>query len=557
MSEPVTRAVLFALLATPTLVRAQDPGGEVVVDVTVTSVSGRDVYLDSGQNVGLAPGTRVELFAPGALQVFAEVRAVTQTSARAELPPGITPPPVGTRGQARVTRPAADDPTRTTRPENRPETRPPHPGWTRQEPPRDPEQPLLVPSLRRPPEQRDATLRGRLFAAGQWNRDLGGDEDRDYLLWRTGVRADANNLLSRNERVRFAGELVGRSIDGTSDADENLNGRLDLFSIAFGTEHEEPLGLELGRFLSPHVPELGLVDGAEVVARFTHGVRLGGGGGAFPRPFPARDAGEDLGVYAFADYTSDERRTFAAMLAAQKTWHEGSPDRDLVLLRLEWRPAPAWSVLTSGRFDVYTSQDRIKGSGIEVTEAMGHARWNGDGIGAGVFGSRFTWPELKRREYQDLPLELVQDGFVERLGGDAWWRPIDAVRVSADVAEWRDQDRRGTGYGAQLDWRSVFGDATGLQFAGFENSGSFTAGPGARATLRGPVGGGFWRFGYRWHRYELTALATGPERFVRQSVEAGLGLPLGDRCDLDLTAERWFGDDQDAFAVSVYLQWRL
>jgi hypothetical protein len=36
-----------------------------------------------------------------------------------------------------------------------------------------------------------------------------------------------------------------------------------------------------------------------------------------------------------------------------------------------------------------------------------------------------------------------------------------------------------------------------------------------------------------------------------------LAWPIGERTDLDLSAERWFGDREDATALAFYLQWRF
>ncbi len=535
---------------------AQEPGTqERIVQVTVTSVGDHSVYLDHGRDVGLQVGTLVRLFAPGAGDLEVEVRSVSTSSARAELPPGVPFPPVGTRGEAHVT--TAETP-RTTTPAPAPKPAvPEHPPWTRREGARAPDQPLLVPTYGQRPDERPATLDGRWFTFGQWTRDQGGDRQSDYLLLRTGLRADAVNYLGTGERIRFAGEIDDRRVMLQDRPDEDdLNGRIDLASVAFGTEAWAPTGVEVGRFYSQYLPEIGLLDGVEVVRRFQDGFRMGGGVGAYPVPFPSRDTGEDVGAHLFFDYTADAQRSFAYSLGAQKTWHQGAPDRDLVLLRVEWRPAERVWVLGSAKVDFYSSGDTLK-SGADLTEAMLQARWDGRTLGTGVLASHFTWPELKRAEYQFLPADLITDGYVDRVSWNGSWRPSNhlSLRLRADL--WRDQDRDGTGYGLDTDWRGPLGDSSNLSLSLFQSDGGFTTGPSARVLLSDRIGTVSWRIGYRWHRYELRDLVTGPETYTRQSAEIGLSMPLGVSGDLDLSCERWFGDSENTTSLGFYMQWRF
>lgn len=544
-------AVALAVRGAP----GQQQGQERVVQLTVTAASERSVYVDHGRDVGLAVGTFVRLFSPGAGELELEVRAVSQTSARLDVPPGVELPPVGTRGEARVVPPPPLQPAGAPAAGR---SVPEHPPWTRREAPRRDDQPLLVPTYGQRPDERPASWSGRAFAYGQWTRDRGGGSDSEYLLWRSGLRADGTNFFGTGERTRLAGEYDRRQVDvADREPNDDEQARLDLASVAFGTESYAPTGFEVGRFFSPHLPELGLIDGVEVVRRYQGGVRLGAGFGAYPRPFPARDSGDDVGVHVFADYSADAARSFAAAVGLQKTWHRGVPDRDLLLLRSEWRPAERTWLQGQAKVDFYSGHDEVKGRGFELTELLLQGRWDPGTFGTGLSASRFTWPELLRAEYQDLPAELVRDGHVDRLGWHASWRVVPDVstRVRADV--WRDQDDSGQTLGFDGDWRRLWSDTAALSVATFWNEGGYTAGPGARVAVRDRLGAATWRASYRWHRYELTRLVTGPETYERQSAELGLSWPIGARGDLDLSLEHWFGDREDAIAFGFYLQWRF
>ena len=562
------RAVVWLAALAPAFAQEQAPTTEATVALTVTAVGDRSVYLDHGRDVGLKPGVFVRLFPPGAGEIEVEVRVVSQTSARADVPIGLAVPPVGTRGEARVVRPAGDGKPAIGQGQGQGD-KPAHPGWARREPPRAAGQPLLVPTYGQRPDERDATLDGRLFASYLWNRDRGGDSDSDYSLLRTGVRADATNWLGGAERVRFAAEFDERraAVADRPDAVDQT-GRIDLGSVAFGSEGYAPYGVEVGRFFSVHLPEIGLVDGVEGVLRYQGGLRVGGGTGAYPRPFPARDAGDDVGVHGFVDWTADDRRTVAAALGVQKTWHRGDADRDLLLARGEWRPWERVALLGSAKVDWYDGDDwdadpatgrpaDPKGQGFELTEAMLQARVDAGDFGFGAMATRFTWPALRRVEYQMLPIELVTDGYIERIGVNGSWRASAAVALRARVDQWRDQDRDGATIGGDVDWRGAWSPTAAVTVSMFVNDGGYAAGPGARLLLRERLGDVGLRAGYRWYRYELGDLATGPEDFVRQSVELGAGCPIAADGDLDLTFERWFGDREDAFALALYLQWRF
>lgn len=551
--HPVRGHLAVALVFAAAAATAQQ-GTEQVVQVTVASVSGRDVFLDRGRDSGLVVGSIVRLFPPGTAGIDVQVRSVSATSARAEMEPGLPDVPVGTRGEARVV--VATEPT----PRNKPvrPVVPEHPPWSRREGERAPDQPLLVPTFSQRPSERPAVLDGRLFAFGQWNRDTGGDQRNDYLLARLGVRADATNFLGHGERTRFAGELDERRVmlpDAPDETDQN--GRIDLLSVAFGTEQWAPTGFEIGRFLSPHLPEIGLVDGVEVVRRFQHGSRIGAGIGSYPRPFPSRDTGEDTGAHVFFDHTVDKARTFATTIGFQKTWHNGAPDRDLLLLRADGKLAESVRWFGSAKVDFYSGSDTVKSRDVDLTEVFASLRWDGKNAGAGLTASHFAWPELKRAEYQNLPVDLVRDGKVDRLSLNGSLRVSQRVRLGGRADLWRDQDRDGTSFGIDGSLTDPIGKGSWLSLSLFQSDGGYSSGPGARALLRAPLGDGSWRVGYRWHRYELEDLVTGSESLTRQSAEVGISLPFSDSGDVDFAVERWFGDREDAWALGLYLQWRF
>lgn len=525
-----------------------------VLQVTVTSASGRSVYIDRGRSDGLQVGTIVKLFPPGTAQVEVEVRAVSSNSARTELPPGVPEPPVGTRGEVEVsTQGAQEAAVSPTKP-----GAPLHPPWSRQEGVRSGDQPLLVPSFGQRPEDRPMRVSGRAFGFGQWNADSSGSSSSDYFLGRLGTSLRLDNPLGYGGRAQFSGEIDRRLVqiqDGPDQSDGR--GRIDLLSYAFGIEEYAPYRVEAGRFYSTGVPELGLLDGIEATANYQGGLRIGAGAASYPIPFPSRDTGDDLGMHFFADYVSGKDRAFAAAVAVQKTWHKGSPDRDLLVLRAEGRPGGGLWFYGTAKIDLYTGSDTIKGSGPALTEFLGQARWDGTSVGFGTMLSHYTWPELKRAEYQSLPPSLVADGRVDRVDLSGWVRPTKNVRLSARFNFWNDQDRNGTAGEISTDINELFGQGSSFYASLFRSDGSYSSGPGARLRLRKNLSdNAAGSVGYSWQSYDVQGLLTGDETLTRHSFDLGLDFYMG-KWDLNCTFERWFGDAEDAYSFGLFAQYRF
>jgi hypothetical protein len=227
-----------------------------------------------------------------------------------------------------------------------------------------------------------------------------------------------------------------------------------------------------------------------------------------------------------------------------------------MVLRIEGRPGGGFWYYAGAKVDFYTSSDTIKGSGPELTEFLGQARWDGARAGTGLSLSRFRWPDLLRAEFVNLPPELVRSGHVERVSWSGWLRATDSLRLSARADVWHDQDDHGTAFELAGECNDVWGRGSVLSAAVFTTDGGTLSGPGLRVDYRRPFGAVYAHAGYRWYRYDVTSLLAGTETYSRQSVELGVDWAVGD-FDLDFTFERWFGDQEDAFALGLYAQWRF
>jgi len=492
--------------------------------VSVTFASGRGVFLDQGRTAGVAVGLRVQLYPPGSGSIEATIRAVSSHSALADLPEGIPLPPVGTKGEIEIEGPLPEQ-----TPQEKPQldttdpqrAAPQHPPWSRKEEKLGPDTQLLAPAFGQTAKDRPIKFKGRLFSQLLYTADRGQNRDNDNTLARVGTWIEATNLFGRGGRTLFSGEANVRGADLLEDLSDNKF-RINRLSYAIGGKEYSRFRLEFGRFFSPFLPELGLVDGAEAVVKLRKGFQIGMGLGFHPESLPLNVSNEDGGLHLFADYQSDAWHHLSTVLAYQKTWHKGEPDRDLFLGRLNLKPTEKIWFYTSWKVDIYTSGDSIKNSVLDLTEFWAQFRYTPDRKkGAAISITHNAWPELKRREFRDLPVDLVKNGKVDRLNVSGWFRPRDRLRLSARFDAWEDQNDHGTGGELSADLTGTPGGPS-LHSAAYYTDGSFNNGMGFRVQARQGVGGANGSVGYELFRYtNVGSIGSEEEAFIRHTVRGG------------------------------------
>jgi hypothetical protein len=547
-------AVLAALGCTLGL-RAQD---ERSVRVRVTSVSARSLYLDGGRAAGLAPGQEVELMPPNGAPFLAPIREVSATSARAELPPGRPLVPVGTIGEVRL-RPgdgSGAEPSAPKRAGGVPE----HPPWTLDEFPRDrTDEPLLAPAFGGGPASRPIDWDGRLFGQLQYARDDAEGRGFESYRARLGARLEVTNLFGAGGRLGFDGEVRRRGVDlfdGGEDSDDQL--RIDRASYAIGDDDLEPWRVEIGRFVSQHAPELGLLDGAEVLRRLSPDFAVGGGLGLFPLPFPDRNTGDDAGLFGFVQWRPTAEPRLGGTVGFQKTWHEGAPDRDLMFARADWTPSDELRIDASALVDFYTGKDDLKDSAAELTQAWLSTTWNPtDDLGLGLSATTYSWAQLLREDLAFAPPELIRDGRVTRISPRVFVDLGPDFRVQARADFWSDQERDGSGGEIGFDWYRVLGTGLDLGLAAFHSEGSYLSGPGLRARAARSFDWGWTGLRYEWTNWSADGLSTGSEDFGQHRLGLDVDLAIGARWNALFNGEVILGDDQDALTLGIFVQRRF
>lgn len=528
---------------------------EQSVPVSVTAVSGRSVYLDAGSAQGIAAGDEVELRPAGQAPVRALVREVASRSARAEAPLGATMPPIGTPGEvfARGTGRRREPRAPVRAPGN-----PAHPPWSAPGA-GDPDEPLLAPAFGGGPSSRPRTLHGRVFAQLLGTHDDLEGGSVDTMRARLGARLELENPFGEGGRLAFDGELTHRAIDPFGNDGETSNrARLDQLSYAFGDDELEPWRVQLGRFVSPNAPQVGLLDGVEVMRRLDRQWAVGLGVGLVPLPFPSRNTGDDFGTHLFARWQAEGDARASATLGIQKTWHTGEADRDLWFSRFDWSPTDRLRFDGALELDLYTGSDDLESSTLEVTKAWLSTTWRAsDVLDFGLHTSTHRWPQLLREDWAFLPEELIRNGHVERISPRVGWRIDDSLRLTARVDHWRDQDRDGTSGELGADLRDALGSGFDLGAAVFLSDGAWQSGPGARVRASRSFDWGLLGLRTEWSSWESNGLVTGDESFQLWRAGFDLDFDLGGDWNALVDGELVLGDDQDGYLFGIFVQRRL
>ena len=513
------------------------------IEVRVTAVSGTSVHIDRGSDDRLEPGDVVRLLPIGSPETSAVVRSVTRMSARCELKSG-TGIEVGVRGEVLI--PSGRAPNAS---EHQPWSYPPE-EWNE-------EMPLLAPPRALLAAERETSISGRWY--NQFDSTWDGQDDNRYLLGRSGIDLLVENPFKRGGGLHFDAELFSRMSQFDNGPDENdTEFRLDRLSYYWGGVRESPRRFEVGRFLQREFPEFGVLDGMEFTQRLSSGSRVGGSIGFLPEPFPEMKTGEDLQLSGYYKHFSGEEDELTLGIGAQKTWHDGAADRDLVATTAEWRPNERFSLYATSWIDFYDAGDVIKSSGIELTELHlnGSYRFeSGNGLGLGL--SRVLWPELKRQEFTPITANELNDSELTRLYLHGWRKLSKDVRLSARTNTWTDEDDSGSGGELRLGWRDLLIRDGEMGFEVFVNDGSFSSVVGGRVTATKATGENYWNLAWEVAEYQQNGFAGSQENLLQQDLRLGWDRYFQSGWNVSVSADQRFGDEQNALSLGFFVQRRF
>lgn len=549
--------------------RAGAPPSVRRLGVRITAASGGSVYLDKGREAGLQAGDTVLLYPPGAAAVEAIIASVSRRSSRVEVPPGAPTLGVDDRGEvlvplSRDTPPAAppapqDGSAAPTTPGDAPPATPPdHPEWTAPPEDWDHSQPLLAPAFSRTPEEKPTLLRGRVYFLGQnnWDEEHGSSE---FTSARLGTEVFVDNPFHKGGQLHFDGETNLRRTVLDDDSDQTIRSRIDRLSYAWGGTREEPLAVEVGRFLQNEFPEFGVLDGVETTLRTEHGGRIGASFGYMPEPFPRMETGKDLQVALYYRTDSGDPRDVILGVATQATWHEGDADRNLFVGTLDWNPTDELSFYGAAWVDYYGAEDDIKTTNLQLT----NLRLNGvyriaPGTGVGAHVSQSRWPELLSNEFASATAEEILDNETTRVGVSAWHELSEHVRLDTRLDRWEDQNDTGGSGNVRIALRDLLYERGEVAVDVFRSIGSYTDTTGLRLSANRSFGDGtFAVISWETAENDNEGADVDDANLDQQTLRASLDMMLDLTRSLSIFVERRTGDEQDSKNLGVFFQQRF
>ena len=545
----------IAALAAALTFAAPTPGQgeEVEVEAYVTAVSGGSVYLDAGRLSGLEPGDAVRVFPTTGPFVTGEILSVSSNSARLRLhleaeveignlatvmvpadrlePPEEDEPPPAEEESAEEDEPDVE-----------------HPPWTHPPVEWDETVPLLAPVQSREPEERSMDMFGSVHLGLNYTHDFG-DVEQDFLWTDFGLRLGLENAFGYGgeTRIDLNGFVRTSSLsDSLDESEAELVPRR--LSYTLGGEPTRPNRYGFGRFLQHEFPELGLLDGFEYTRRLDTGGRVGASIGFQPLREDDVPTGDDfqVGVSYFHPFDAEERLTFAT--AFQKTWHQGTPDRDLVVSKLDLRPFDRAYLHVTTWVDVYSSSDDIKGS-VELTQLQLSSGWATSDFGLGVNASRVRFPQLLREEFPGISDDEIRNSQTDRIGMNGWYRYDRDLRLRARVDTWNDEDSSGTSGELGASLRDYFYEGGEVSASVFANEGRFSTSKGLRLGASRAIPRGSVRFSY-----ELNDIDQDGVDLLQHALTASLNRQLKSGWSVDLFVQGQLREEQNSIALGVSIQ---
>lgn len=519
------------------------------IDLRVTVASGRTLTVDRGRSSGLRAGDRVMFLPLGASAFEGVVRLVEENSAQVDLDGIELSVEPGLRGEVRIPAARLEE---LAQQERKPAT-PEHPPWQRAPEEWDQSKPLLAPVESPTPDARPSEVHGRAYTLLDFVDDNQGG-DRQYLRSLTGFDTVWTNPFGAGGRLTFDGAFSYRVAESDGETETESILRLERLSYAWGGDRDRPHRVEVGRFLSHEFPELGILDGVEYAYRLKGGSRIGASFGGLAVPFDKLETDGDVAASVFFRVVTDERETLALGGAFQKTWHDGEADRDLFLATADWRIAERTFFRGAAWVDFYGSEEQFEDEGVELTQLQLRVDQRFAKGGLGLFASRYKWPDLLRDELPTTTTTDLPDFEVSRVGIDGWGQVSEHLRLGARIEAWEDEEDDGNAAELRVGLPDLLWDRGTLDLSVFGNQGRFSDVFGGRISAMRWFGPHALRLTYELRQFEQSGFTGEQSTLLQDIIRAGFDMALGRNWNVSIDTYTRFGDEQDAFGLTLYLQ---
>ncbi len=545
------------------------------ISARVTSfVEGTGIVIDRGLRDGLRVGDRVTFTERGGRQQFGTILELEGRVASVRPEDSQFRPEPGTRASISVPSsrfekpapkregelpvPSREEPTAAVPP---PSKTGEAPRWTRPEDGFTMDMPLLAEVNAVHPENRASKLTGRSYLS--WDRIVDTEEGRGDSFLRFGGGVYGENLFGKGGTLHFDGEINARRTQriGNDDDESTSDFRLDRLSYTLGGTRHDWDRLQFGRFLQDGMSEFGVLDGASWSTRTDRGDSYGGSVGFLPEPDKDQQSLEDFQLAAWYRWVADEREILSITGGYQKTWHNGSRDRDLLVLKSQYIPVEGWNVFGSAWVDIYGAGDDVKDSGPSLTYAIidGRRRFDND-VTLNIDYRHQEYPELQRSEFPPVGLPQIQDAHVDRLGGTVskWTKggssQANAKRLYLRAGGWADEEDSGGDAEFGVDFYDVFADDARLDLAVFGSSAKFSSLVGARLRYGrfGPKRS--WSVQYEVRQNDIVGFNSNVDNLYQHRARGSYELFRATGLSASLSGEVQLQDREDQFFLGLFLQ---
>ncbi len=521
-----------------------------------SKLAGNELEVDRGSGIRLQAGDSILFETREGKVLQGRVVRVLERKAIVEPVDSKAIIALGTRGHALVPKSrfqrkdgAGDESTPEVAVEGEPKPAQDHEPWTRLEDDWTANDPLLARIKPLSPEQRDRAFGGRAYGIFEQRFDT--QDNRSELYMRTGTDLWMTNPFGQGGRLQLDMEVNRYNYDLPELTDSTgSNLRLDRASYAWGGDRYRTNRYEVGRFLVHGMPELGLVDGVSFGRRLPSGNSFGASLGGMPEPNPDQDSGQDIQISAFYRWVADARERWTAAVAIQKTWHNGSQDRDLIIAKTDWMPISGWQFHGNAWIDLYPSEDADKDAGPEFTRMyMSTSRdWNGKRGVRGVYSFQ-KYPSLLRNEFQDPAPDTVQREHVNRASVGVWQRLDDKRRLTLDLGLWEDDDDTGGDLDVGLEVEDFGSENSRLGIHIFQTNGEFSANVGARITYSQYVSEDHWSVLYEATKTTQDDFDPAADTYYQHRVRGSYQFQIDRAWQVSVFAEDTILEDDSSFLL--------
>lgn len=430
-----------------------------------------------------------------------------------------------------------------------------HEGWERGDDGWTPDLPLLAKVEAIMPEKRPMRISGRAYLSGDhaWTSQAG----RSDFFYRAGSDVLISNPFDRGGELHLDGEINYRHTDLPDDNPDESTKRLriDRASYSWGGTRFDKKRQEVGRFIQNGVPEFGIVDGYEYGERLENGNRYGVSAGFMPEPTPQMETGNDLQVAGYYEWVSDKREELVATAGYQKSFHNGSADRDLLVGKMRYLPPESWDFNGTLWVDLYTKGDSNKSAPIGLTRALlssGRGWEDGDSLTYTFVHQSF--PEIDRFEFLPVAASQLANDRVDRVSASGWKMLAGGNRWHSHIGAWVDQDDAGGDLETGLELADFLWEGGRADLTVFGTQGAYSLVYGARAQVGGEILRARWDLAYEFSSHDLAGFDSDNDTIFQHRVTGDLDLYSMRDWTFSLNGTTVVWNSELSLRVGFYLQ---